>query len=239
MQTFRLSHRQNAWCVIVLRATIISVSFSVIACDSGRADLDAQRRQIVDLRLQNEKLLTRVRELETATQEAPDILFAKVQAAHAQRDYATVVQVTELLVSKHPSSDRVPAARRLAAAARKSAAEAEAQRLAAAERIQKRERDAAELSTRRRLSEVRRLLHLNLDGAGDGFVRGWLWNGDTFILIVDERKYVPNSAIAAAVTARSIFDTGDVELPATLVFRDRNGNDLDRGPFANVPRVVP
>jgi hypothetical protein len=239
MRTFQVPRRQNGRSDLILRAALVLALAGVIACGPGRAEIDAQKREIADLRAQNEKLLERVRELEVATQEAPDTLFAKIQDAQANKEYAAVVQATELLLIKHPSSDRIPAARKLAAAARKNIAEAEARSRAEIERAQKRERAAAEASQQRRVSEVRRLLHHNLDGAGGGFVRGWRWNGDTFVLIVDERKYVSNSAIAAAMTARSIFDTGDVALPSTLVFRDTNGHELDRGPFSNVPRVVP
>lgn len=41
--------------------------------------------------------------------------------------------------------------------------------------------------------------------------------------ILDERRYVPNRAVAAALTARSIFDREQVSLPETLVFSDRAG----------------
>ncbi len=239
MPTFHSLSAQSARSGIILPSGLSLIVVIFIACGPGRDEIENQKLQIANLQVQNAKLLERVRQLETAAQETPDVLFAKAQDAHAKKDYAAVVHTAELLASKHPSSDRVAAVRKLAAAARKRLAEAEARHHAASELAQKRARQAAEASQRVRVREVRTLLHRNLDGAGDGFVRGWRWNDDTFVLIVDERKYVPNSALAAALTARSIFDTGGVALPATLVFRDRNGNEIDRGPFGNVPRIAP
>lgn len=223
----------------VVHAMAAVAIIGAIACGPTRDEFESQKRTIAELRGENAKLRERALELEAAAQETPDILFRQLQDAHGRERYETALKAGEALLAKHPASDRVPATRRLVAAARKNLAEAEARRRAQVERAQKRDREAAEGVQRQRISEVRRLLNLNLNGAGDGFVHGWRWNGDTFILIINERKYVPNSAIVAAMTARSIFDTGDVALPSVLVFRDRSGNELDRGPFANVPRVTP
>lgn len=89
--------------------------------------------------------------------------------------------------------------------------------------------------------QLRRLtadLHRNLDGAGGGFVKRWRIRSDSFVLVVDSRKYVPNSAIAAAMTARALFETNGVRLPSRLVFEDTDGSVLDSGPFANVPSLT-
>ena len=226
-----------------LRSTLYGVVGAIvanlIACGPSPTEVEAKDRTIAELRSENSTLRDKVRELETAIRETPDTLFAEAQEAHQRKDYATALRAAELLLAKHPSSDRVQPARNLAATARKKLAEADARRRTEAEQADKRERRTAEAARRSRIREIRELLHRNLDGAGDGFVREWEWSGDLFVLVVDERKYVPNSAIAAAVTARSIFDTSDVPLPQVLVFRDRHGNEMDRGPFANVPRVVP
>lgn len=223
----------------IVRAIAVVTILGTTGCGPTREEFESQKQTIAELRAENAKLRERALELEAAAREAPDILFRQAQDAHGRQDYQSVLKTGEALIAKHPTSDRVPAARKIVAAARRNLAAAAAERRAQAERARKREHQAAEAARSQRISEVRRLLNLNLNGAGDGFVRGWRWNGDTFILIIDERKYVPNSAIAAAMTARSIFDTGDVALPRVLVFRDRNGNELDRGSFANVPGLTP
>jgi hypothetical protein len=223
----------------VLRTMTAVAIIGAIACGPSRGEFESQKQTIADLRRENAKLRGRALELEAAAQEAPDILFRRLQDAHGRKDYEAALKSGEALLAKHPASDRAPATQRLVVAARKKLAEAEARRRAEVERLQKRDREAARAVQSQRIAEVRRLLDRNLNGAGDGFVRGWRWSEDTFTLIIDERRYVPNSAVVAAMTARSIFDTGDVALPSVLIFRDRNGNELDRGPFANVPRVTP
>ncbi len=99
---------------------------------------------------------------------------------------------------------------------------------------------AAKKSTKRqsKLAIVRRDLHSNLDGKGDGFIIGWSFDAKTFTLTVDKNRYRQHMVYAATITARSIFDLNGVALPTTLVIRDRSGEILGSGPFTNVPRVV-
>ena len=93
-------------------------------------------------------------------------------------------------------------------------------------------------SRNRKLEKVRRELHRNLDGKGDGFIVGWEFNSTTFTLRIDERRYEQNMVYAATITARSIFDMNNVTLPAKLVIRGRADQVLGSGPFANVPKIV-
>jgi hypothetical protein len=90
-------------------------------------------------------------------------------------------------------------------------------------------------SAERRLAKVRDDLHRNLDGKGDGFIRGWSFDSRTFTLTVDKTRYQQNGVLAATMAARSIFDLNGVALPNRLVIRDRSGEVLGEGPFANVP----
>jgi hypothetical protein len=85
--------------------------------------------------------------------------------------------------------------------------------------------------------KLRRDLHRNLDGKGDGFISGWRWQGAVFTLIIDPSRYAPNKVLAATVAVRAMFETADVALPETLVIRDMSGTILGSGPFANVPSL--
>lgn len=93
-------------------------------------------------------------------------------------------------------------------------------------------------ATARKLAKVRTELHRNLDGKGQGFIRGWSFDSKAFTLTVDKARYQQNLVYAAAITARSIFDMNRVPLPKKLIIRDRSGELLGEGPFANVPRIV-
>jgi hypothetical protein len=93
-------------------------------------------------------------------------------------------------------------------------------------------------SAQRKLAKVRDDLHRNLDGKVDGFIRGWFFDSRTFTLTIDKTRYQQNAVFAATMTARSIFDLNGVALPARLVIRDRSGEVLGEGPFANVPKLV-
>jgi hypothetical protein len=93
-------------------------------------------------------------------------------------------------------------------------------------------------SAERRLAKVRDDLHRNLDGKGDGFIRGWTFDSRTFTLTIDKTRYQQNEVFAATMAARSIFDLNGVALPTRLVIRDRSGAVLGEGPFANVPKLV-
>jgi hypothetical protein len=90
----------------------------------------------------------------------------------------------------------------------------------------------------RRLAKVRSDLHRNLDGKGQGFIRGWSFDSKAFTLTIDKARYQQNLVYAATITARSIFDMNDVPLPTKLIIRDRSGELLGEGPFTNVPRIV-
>jgi len=87
-------------------------------------------------------------------------------------------------------------------------------------------------------AKVRRDLHGNLDGKGDGFIRGWTWQGSVFTFIIDPSRYAPNKFLAAALATRSIFEMDGVPLPRTLIVRTISGEELNRGPFANIPSIV-
>ena len=89
-----------------------------------------------------------------------------------------------------------------------------------------------------KLAKVRDDLHRNLDGKGDGFIRGWTFDSRTFTLTVDKTRYQQYAVLAATMAARSIFDLNGVALPARLVICDRSGEVLGEGPFANVPKLV-
>lgn len=93
-------------------------------------------------------------------------------------------------------------------------------------------------SAERKLAKVRDDLHRNLDGKGDGFIRGWTFDSLTFTLMIDKTRYQQYAVLAATMAARSIFDLNGVALPARLVIRDRSGEVLGEGPFANVPKLV-
>ena len=93
-------------------------------------------------------------------------------------------------------------------------------------------------SAERKLAKVREDLHRNLDGKGDGFIRGWTFDSRTFTLTVDKTRYQEYAVLAATMAARSIFDLDGVALPSRLVIRDRSGEVLGEGPFANVPKLV-
>ena len=93
-------------------------------------------------------------------------------------------------------------------------------------------------SAERKLAKVREDLHRNLDGKGDGFIRGWTFDSRTFTLTIDKTRYQQNAVLAATMAARSIFDLDGVPLPKRLVIRDRSGEVLGEGPFANVPKLV-
>ena len=238
-RAIQMARRQLPRRASTLSALVVLAVFGAIGCGPSDAEIAAKDQTLVQLRVENSTLRERVRELETAAQQSPDVLLSEAREAERRQDYASALRAAELLVEKHPSSDRVQAARKVATNARRRLADQEAKRRAEAEREATRQTRAAEAARRTKEREVRTLLHRNLDGAGDGFVVGWQWSGETFVLVIDERKYVPNSAVVAAITARSIFDTEGVPLPKTLVFRDRQGKEMDRGPFANVPRLVP
>jgi hypothetical protein len=90
----------------------------------------------------------------------------------------------------------------------------------------------------RKLAKVREDLHRNLDGKGDGFIRGWTFDSRTFTLTVDKTRYQQYAVLAATMAARSIFDLDGVALPSRLVIRDRSGEVLGEGPFVNVPKLV-
>ncbi len=89
-----------------------------------------------------------------------------------------------------------------------------------------------------KIAKVRDDLHRNLDGKGDGFIRGWSFDSHTFTLTVDKTRYRQNAVLAATMAARSIFDLNGVPLPIRLVIRDRSGEILGGGPFANVPKLI-
>jgi hypothetical protein len=93
-------------------------------------------------------------------------------------------------------------------------------------------------SAERKLAKVREDLHRNLDGKGDGFIRGWTFDSRTFTLTVDKTRYQEYAVLAATMAARSIFDLDGVPLPSRLVIRDRSGEMLGEGPFANVPKLA-
>jgi hypothetical protein len=86
--------------------------------------------------------------------------------------------------------------------------------------------------------KLRRDLHLNLDGKGDGFIQGWRWSGAVFTLIIDPARYAPMKVVAATMAARSMFELDGVSLPTKLVIRSTSGEILGEGPFANVPSLV-
>jgi hypothetical protein len=90
----------------------------------------------------------------------------------------------------------------------------------------------------RKLAAVRRDLHRNLDGKGDGFIQGWAFNARAFTLKVDKKRYQQDMLFAATMTARAIFETNGVALPTILVIRDISEEVLGEGPFANVPKLV-
>ena len=89
-----------------------------------------------------------------------------------------------------------------------------------------------------KLAKVRADLHRNLDGKGNGFITGWSFDSKVLTLVVDKSRYQENMLYAATITARSIFDLNGVSLPMSLVIRDRYGEVLGEGPFANVPKIV-
>ena len=89
-----------------------------------------------------------------------------------------------------------------------------------------------------KLAKVRDDLHRNLDGKAGGFIRGWTFDSRTFTLTVDKTRYQQNALLAATMAARSIFDLNRVALPTRLVIRDRSGEVLGEGAFANVPKLV-
>ena len=86
--------------------------------------------------------------------------------------------------------------------------------------------------------KVRADLHRNLDGKGGGFIVRWSFNKSRFTLVVDRSRYEDNKFYATAMTARAIFDSNGFPLPKTFVVEDQNGQELGRGPFANVPALV-
>ena len=90
----------------------------------------------------------------------------------------------------------------------------------------------------RKLAKVRADLHRNLDGKGNGFIRGWTFDSKRFTLTVDQRRYQQHMVTAATITARSIFDMNGVPLPKMLVIRDVSGEILGEAPFTNVPKIV-
>src|SRR4051794_13810617 len=57
-------------------------------------------------------------------------------------------------------------------------------------------------SAERRLAKIRDDLHRNLDGKGDGFIRGWSFDSRTFTLTVDKTRYQQNGVLAATMAAR-------------------------------------
>lgn len=89
-----------------------------------------------------------------------------------------------------------------------------------------------------REAKVRADLHRNLDGKGGGFVVRWSFNKSRFTLVVDRSRYENNKFYATAMTARAIFDSNGFPLPKIFVVEDENGQELGRGPFANVPALV-
>jgi hypothetical protein len=89
-----------------------------------------------------------------------------------------------------------------------------------------------------KLAKVRKALHANLDGKGNGFIVGWRFDSKEFVLTIDKTRYEENMVYAATMAARSIFDLEGVRLPARLVIKDRSGEVLGSGPFSNVPRLV-
>lgn len=98
-------------------------------------------------------------------------------------------------------------------------------------------RRAHQTERQRKEKKVRQELHRNLDGKGDGFIVGFSFDARTFYLDIDASRYEQNMLTAATMTARSIFDSNDLVLPATLVIRDRSGKHLGSGPFSNVPKI--
>lgn len=88
-------------------------------------------------------------------------------------------------------------------------------------------------------ARVRRDLHRNLDGKGNGFIVSWSFNNKVFTLTIDPSRYEQNMLNAATMTARSIFDSNEMPLPGTLVIRDTSGRNLGEGPFENVPKIWP
>ena len=89
-----------------------------------------------------------------------------------------------------------------------------------------------------KLARIREALHRNLDGKGNGFIVSWRFDSKSFTLTVDRLRYEQNMLYAATITARSIFDLEGVALPRRLIIRDRHGEVLGDGLFANVPRIV-
>jgi len=89
-----------------------------------------------------------------------------------------------------------------------------------------------------KIAKVRDDLHRNFDGKGDGFIRGWSFDSRIFTLTVDKTRFRQNALLAATMAARSIFDLNGVPLPIRLVIRDRSGEILGEGPFANVPKLI-
>jgi hypothetical protein len=214
----------------------------ITGCGPSSEDIASRDRTIAELRSETKRLEARVADLEQSlgqAQNTPEAQLVKAQRAFDRKDYSATIQIAERLVHAYPNSDRVPPAKRLAATARALLAKAQAQAHAEAERNAIRAQAAERAAKRERLKRLRADLHKNLDGAGGGFVRRWEMKDDVLVLVIDPSEYIPNRAVAAAITARTMFDMNDVPLPSILIFRDTAGNELDRGPFANVPRVAP